>query len=64
MDWKIFIPPTLIDALIYWYHYLLGHCGTTKLEATIRDQFWALDLSKKIKEFQRPEECYIYKYPG
>ena len=50
-DWKIVIPPTLIDSVIYWYQFLLGHCGATKLAATIRDWFWALDLLKKIKAF-------------
>ena len=35
-NWKTYIPPTLIDNIIRWYHVVLGHPGCTRLYNMIR----------------------------
>ena len=39
-NWKIFIPHSLIQDVLRWYHLILGHCGTTKLYDTVRARFY------------------------
>ena len=38
--WRICLPPSLVNQVIKWYHFTLGHCGVQRLYDTINNQFY------------------------
>jgi len=48
---KIYIPESLTTQLVEWYHELLVHSGTSRLEATLRQHCWCLHLRKEVEAF-------------
>ena len=44
-NWRIFLPDSLINKTVQWYHLVLGHCGTTRLYNSIRTRFYHPQLS-------------------
>ena len=62
-DWKIYIPETLIQAVIVWYHVVLGHRGTTSLYNTISRRFYTPGLKRRV-EALRCEICQRNKSPN
>ena len=62
--WKIYIPNSLIQSIIRWYHILLGHCGFTKLYNTIRARFHCNRLLVHCKSYVCLERCHRYKQQG
>ena len=63
-NWKIFIPHSLIQDVLRWYHLILGHCGTTKLYDTVRARFYIPGLSVYCRDFICTEQCHLYKNQG
>ena len=39
-EWRIVIPPSMIDAVVRWYHLILGHPGRQRLYDTINANFY------------------------
>ena len=60
-DWKILIPPTLINDTLRWYHETLGHCGSQKLYDTISSRFYSPNLSSLCKDYRCNINCKKYK---
>jgi len=58
-DWKIFIPPTLINDAFWWYHETLRHFGSKKLYDTISSRLYSPNLSSLCKDYK----CNINKQP-
>ena len=50
-NWRIFIPHSLIQDVLRWYHLILEHCGTTKLYDTVQARFYIPGLSVYCKNF-------------
>jgi transposase InsO family protein len=63
-EWKIFIPQTMINQTIRWYHLLLGHPGSTRLYDTITARFHHPGLSTLCQQYQCPDNCTMYKNQG
>ena len=63
-DWKIYIPQSLIQNVIRWYHMILGHPGTTCLYDTIRARFYSERLSIHCRDYVCPDNCSQFKQQG
>ena len=63
-NWKIYLPDSLVDRTLRWYHLLLGNCGTTRLYETINARFYAPRLSQRCREYQCPDEYHQFKQQG
>ena len=63
-NWKIFLPDSLANDAVRWYHLVLGHCGTTRLYDSIRARFYHPRLSVICKEYQCPDNCWRHKFNG
>ena len=64
-QWRIVLPQAIIKDTISWYHSVLGHCGETRLAASLRKHFWFPDLLDKIKAFVSTcDQCQRNKLPG
>lgn len=50
-DWKIAIPTSLLNDIIYWYHQVLGHCGINRLYDGIRAHFFYPRLKDHCQHF-------------
>ena len=49
--WRICIPNELLQHTVAWYHRILGHIGTTRLQATINQHFWHKDLKLQSDQY-------------
>jgi len=59
---KIFVPKTLRERIIRWYHTYLVHPGRTRMEATIRQIFTWPGLKPQVEEWCRTcHRCQIFK---
>jgi len=45
---NIYIPESLTTQLVQWYHELLVHPGTSRLEATLQQHYWWPRLRKEV----------------
>ena len=63
-NWKIYLPQSMVNDVIRWYHMLLGHGGNTRVYDTIRARFHAERLSVLCKNYVCPENCHMYKQQG
>jgi hypothetical protein len=61
-DGKIYVPPSLQERIIGWYHEFLVHPGKTRMEATIRQNFTWTGLTPQVTEYCRTcHECQMFK---
>jgi hypothetical protein len=59
---RIFIPKTLRERIIAWYHTYLVHPGKTRMEATIRQNFTWPGLTPQVGEWCRTcHTCQVFK---
>jgi hypothetical protein len=64
-SWKIYIPATLVDQIINWYHTVLSHAGVQRLYKTIGTHFYAPNLRTRIEEILKTcDACQRFKLPG
>jgi len=64
-EWKIYLPSSLLDDAIKWYHLALGHIGRNRLYDTIKQHFYHPDLRNRIDHLvERCPECQKQKNPG
>eukprot|EP00957_Ditylum_brightwellii_P128215 9778855-Ditylum_brightwellii.AAC.2 len=54
--WRIALPTVLVQPVVAWYHFMLGHCGTNILYDTICARFRAPGLQCMCEEF-KCKEC-------
>ncbi|CAJ1960600.1 unnamed protein product [Cylindrotheca closterium] len=59
-DWRIYLPLSLVDDVITWYHLVLGHRGKTSMYATIAKRFYSPGLKQQIERFNC-EICQLNK---
>ena len=59
-QWRIYLPDSLVDRVIVWYHLVLGHRGKGSMYQTISRRFYSPGLKKRIESF-RCEICQINK---
>src|SRR5210317_1641306 len=59
-EWRIYIPESLVNQLIIWYHLVLGHRGRTSLYKTISRRFYSPGLKAKVEAFNC-EVCQMNK---
>ena len=59
-EWKICLPEPLVQAVIVWYHLVLGHRGNTSMYQTISRRFHFPGLKQKVEAF-RCEICQLNK---
>ena len=63
--WRIAIPTSLLDPNINWYHQVLPHVGTTRLNATISTHFYHPTLKARVEHtISTYEACQHTKLPG
>ena len=60
-DWKIFIPLSLVNDTLRWYHEMLGHCRSQKLYDMISSRFYYPNLSSLCKNYRYNINCKQYK---
>ena len=60
---RIALPTALIKPAIRWYHYILGHCGSTRLYQTISNTFHATNLKRRCSKF-KCKVCQMNKSTG
>ena len=59
---KIYVPESLKMRILYWYHWMLGHPGSTRTELTLRQHFYWPGMTKDIRAFvQRCHTCQVKK---
>jgi hypothetical protein len=59
---KIYLPESLRDETIAWYHEFLSHPGITRLLGTIKANFYCPLLTKKIEEYVKScHTCQVMK---
>ena len=64
-QWRIVLPEALVTDTISWYHSVLGHCGETRLAASLRAHLWFPNLLDRVKSFiSTCEQCQRNKLPG
>jgi hypothetical protein len=62
---KIYLPETLHDTTIAWYHEVLSHPGITCLYNTITANFHCPLLAKSIEEYVKTcHTCQLMKVTG
>ena len=63
-EWRIYLPQSMIQEVIWWYHMILGHPGVTRLYDTIRARFYAERLSVHSRDYIFPDNCSWFKQQG
>ena len=63
-QWRIAIPPSMIDDVIRWYHLVLRHPGSQGLYDTINARFFYPGLSTICQQYQCPDDCEMIKNRG
>lgn len=48
-DWKMYLPQSMIQDVIWWFHMILGNPGVTRVYNTIQARFHAKRLSGHCK---------------
>lgn len=61
---RVWIPPPLVNDIIWSYHYDLGHFGAAKCQHAISRDFWWRGMSREIRHvIATCERCQRSKYP-
>lgn len=61
---RIWVPPSLINDVVWSYHYDTGHCGASKCQAAITRNFWWKGMSRTIRKILRTcDRCQKAKHP-
>ena len=61
-DQKIYVPKSLRERVVDWYHKFLVHPGRTRMEATIRQSFTWPGLTPQVeKHCKTCHECQLFK---
>jgi hypothetical protein len=64
-QWKIVIPPSLIDDTIEWYHAMLDHCGATCMINTMKTHICFPQMQQLIVDYvRRCNACQCFKNAG
>ena len=64
-NWKIFLPITLVQRVLNWYHLILGHCRSQRLYDTVRSRFHCHNLQREcIRTTQECRQCLTTKDQG
>ena len=64
-QWKIVLPQALTMDAIKWYHIVLGHCGASRLIASLRNHLWIPNLKELANTFvSQCEICQRNKFAG
>ena len=59
---KIYVPQTLRERILEWYHDFLVHPGKTRMEATIRNNFSWPGLTPDVETYCKTcHECQVFK---
>ena len=62
-NWRVALPTALMNAMVQWYHRVLGHCGRERLYTTITNRFFAPGLKACVDAYVC-DECQRYKLHG
>ena len=60
-DWKVYLPQSMLQDVIWWYHMILVHPGVTQVYDTIQARFHAKRLSVDYKNYVCPNNTHKYK---
>ena len=63
-EWRIVIPPTMINEVMQWYHLVLGHPGSQRLFDTINARISYPGLSTMCQQYQCLDYCGMIKNQG
>ena len=63
-EWKIYLPQSMIQDVIRWYHIILGNPDVTRLYDTIQAGFHAERLSIHCRDYICPDNCSRFKQQG
>ena len=65
VNYKIFIPNSLVHDVLVWYHQTLGHVGETRLDRTISTHMTFPSLDDRVKIFcDACRTCKVMKHTG
>ena len=62
MNWKIWLPNSLIHEAIQWYHLVLGHPGETRLTYSMKVRFSFSSLTQCCKEYRCEDNFTAARY--
>ena len=62
--WKIYLPQSLLEDVVRWYHFTLCHAGVQKIYDTMSSRLWDPELYAACNQFWCPENCKKWKQPG
>ncbi|KAG7361664.1 reverse transcriptase RNA-dependent DNA polymerase [Nitzschia inconspicua] len=63
--WKIYLPSSLLQDTVRWYHLALGHCGISRLADTLRMHFYHPQLQQTCEiEVRKCDPCQRLKNVG
>jgi hypothetical protein len=54
-QWKIYLPTSLLENAVKWYHLALGHLGMSRLTDTISEHLYHPDIRKTVEDIA--EKC-------
>ena len=63
-DWKIYLPQSMIQDVIRWYHLIVGHPGVTQVYDMIQARFHLGRLSIHYRDYIFPDNCSRFKQQG
>jgi len=59
---QIYVPKTLRQKIVAWYHLYLRHPGSTRMEATLRQLYWWPSLRNDVEKYVKTcRECQMCK---
>ena len=59
-QWKVYLPDSMLENTVHWFHLALGHPGASRLKASISARYHNPRLHSVIQKY-RCEDCRKYK---
>ena len=59
-QWKVYLPDSMLENTVHWFHLALGHPGASRLKALISARYHNPRLHSVIQKYQC-EDCRKYK---
>ena len=64
-NWRIYIPASLVNQTINWFHQVLLHPGSSRLFATLKQHYYFPNMLQQIEDHaNKCEHCIKNKHPS
>ena len=61
IQWKIYIPETLIQPMLKWFHETLEHCSNNRIYQTVSERFYRDQLYTNCSNYTCDVNCHQWK---